>query len=162
MDAYNGLLTVAEDYKDSGSGNGGRLLNDVGSVARNRSESLKGIGLIVADNGYISIDSSVLAEAITPQRTQDTFQRLSEFKDAIGQKADNASVNPMKYVDKVVVEYKNPGHTFAAPYMSSHDVRQLHLKTHQIPSVKKDLMGFLFPRSCNRSLRSHRYSNCFV
>lgn len=119
VDAYNGLLTVAEDYKDSGSGNGGRLLNDVGSVARNRSESLKEIGLIVADNGYISIDSSVLAEAITPQRTQDTFQRLSEFKDAIGQKADNASVNPMKYVDKVVVEYKNPGHTFAAPYMSS-------------------------------------------
>jgi flagellar hook-associated protein 2 len=74
---------------------------------------------MVADDGSITIDREALTEAITPERTEDTFKRLAEFRDSIGQKAYNASVNPMKYVDKVIVEYKNPGHTFPAPYMSS-------------------------------------------
>lgn len=119
VDAYNGILKVAESYMQTGAAQGNRLLSDMSAVSKNRSESLKEIGLIVADNGSISIDKEILAEAITPERTDDTFKRLAEFRDAIGQKADNASVNPMKYVDKVVVEYKNPGHNFAAPYMSS-------------------------------------------
>jgi flagellar hook-associated protein 2 len=37
----------------------------------------------------------------------------------VGTKADNAAIDPMYYVDKVIVEYKNPGRTFAAPYISS-------------------------------------------
>lgn len=119
VNAFNDILKVADNYSDSESGQGKRLLSDMSSVSINRSESLKEIGLIVADNGFITIDRDVLADAVTPERTQDTLARLSEFRDAIGQKADSASVNPMKYVDKVVVEYKNPGHTFAAPYMSS-------------------------------------------
>jgi flagellar hook-associated protein 2 len=119
VDAYNGILKVAENYTESGAGHGSRLLGDMSSVSRSRSGALGSIGLMVGDDGSITIDRDVLAEAITPERTQDTFQQLAEFRDAIGQKAYNASVNPMKYVDKVIVEYKNPGHNFPAPYMSS-------------------------------------------
>jgi flagellar hook-associated protein 2 len=119
VDAYNGILKVAENYTESGAGHGNRLLNDMSSVSKSRSSSLGSIGLMVGDDGAITIDRDVLAEAITPERTEETFKQLAEFRDAIGQKADNASVNPMKYVDKVIVEYKNPGHNFPAPYMSS-------------------------------------------
>jgi flagellar hook-associated protein 2 len=119
VDAYNGILKVAENYTESGNGHGNRLLNDMSAVSKSRSGTLGSIGLMVGDDGSITIDRDVLAEAITPERTEDTFQQLAEFRDAIGQKADNASVNPMKYVDKVIVEYKNPGHNFPAPYMTS-------------------------------------------
>lgn len=119
VDAYNGILKIAEKYSQTGVGQSNRLLSDMSAVSKNRSESLSNIGLIVATNGFISIDRDILSEAITPERTEDTFTTLAEFRDAVGLKADNASINPMKYVDKVVVEYKNPGHTFAAPYMSS-------------------------------------------
>ena len=119
VDAYNGILKVAENYTATGDGQGNRLLSDMSSVSKSRSASLNEIGLMVAENGSITIDREKLADAISPERMEDTFAKLAEFRDAVGQKADNASVNPMKYVDKVVVEYKNPGHTFAAPYMSS-------------------------------------------
>lgn len=119
VDAYNGILKVAENYTATGDGQGNRLLSDMSSVSKSRSASLNEIGLMVAENGSINIDREKLAAAISPERMEDTFAKLAEFRDAVGQKADNASVNPMKYVDKVVVEYKNPGHTFAAPYMSS-------------------------------------------
>jgi flagellar hook-associated protein 2 len=119
VDAYNGILGVAESYSATGAEHGSRLQYDMSSVSLKRSESLGEIGLMVADDGSITIDREVLTEAIAPERTEDTFKRLAEFRDSIGQKAYNASVNPMKYVDKVIVEYKNPGHTFPAPYMSS-------------------------------------------
>jgi flagellar hook-associated protein 2 len=118
-DAYDGILTVAENNSKAGTGQGRRLLFDMSSVALKRSGSLGEIGLMVADNGSITIDREILSEAITPERAEDTFERLSEFRDAIGQKAYNASVNPMKYVDKVIVEYKDPKHTFLTPYISS-------------------------------------------
>jgi flagellar hook-associated protein 2 len=114
-DAYDGILTVAENNSKAGAGQGRRLLSDMSSVALKRSGSLGEIGLMVADNGSITIDRELLSEAITPERAEDTFERLAEFRDAIGQKAYNASVNPMKYVDKVIVEYKDPKHTFLTP-----------------------------------------------
>lgn len=119
VDAYNGILDVAAGYSGTDSGSGGRLFSDMSAVSRRRTESLSEIGLVVREDGAIAIDRNRLNDAITPERTEDTFRSLAEFRDAIGQKAYNASVNPMKYVDKVVVEYKNPGHTFPTPYISS-------------------------------------------
>ena len=47
------------------------------------------------------------------------FETLSKFRDSIGHKAESVAINPMNYVNKVVVAYKNPGHNFATPYISS-------------------------------------------
>jgi flagellar hook-associated protein 2 len=119
VDAFNDILSVAEKYSQTGAGHGMRLLSDMSAVSRSRMEQLNSIGLMVADNGSITIDRDTLAEAIVPERTESTFQTLADFRDAIGAKADSASVNPMHYVDKIIVAYKNPGHNFVAPYVSS-------------------------------------------
>ena len=89
------------------------------SISRSRRESLGNIGLVVADNGTITLDKEKLEEAIQPDRAEETFKRLNGFKNAIGAKADAVAINPMNYVNKVVVNYKNPGRTFTAPYFSS-------------------------------------------
>ena len=77
------------------------------------------MGLIVGENGSITIDKDILSRAVDPSRAENTFATLSQFRDAVGNKADNAAINPMNYVNKVVVAYKNPGHNFATPYISS-------------------------------------------
>ena len=59
------------------------------------------------------------AGALRPDRADDTFNTLTALKDAIGDKANSVTVNPMNYVQKVVVAYKNPGHNFNTPYISS-------------------------------------------
>ena len=65
------------------------------------------------------MDKEKLEAAIQPDRADVTFKRLSKFKSALGVKADTVAINPMNYVNKVVVNYKNPGKTFTAPYFSS-------------------------------------------
>ena len=34
-------------------------------------------------------------------------------------KTNEVSLNPMNYADRTVVAYKNPGHNYATPYVTS-------------------------------------------
>ena len=113
------LRQTAENYADTGASAGNKLFNDVGSVSKSRQASLAYIGLMVADDGQISINKDILAAAVQPDRAGETYQTLTDFKDALGEKAGNVAINPMSYVNKIVVAYKNPGHNFNTPYISS-------------------------------------------
>ena len=119
VNAFNGILEIAENSSAEATGDTNKLLNEMSSVSRSRRESLGEIGLVVADNGSITLDKEKLESAIQPERAEQTFGRLAKFKNAIGAKADAIAINPMNYVNKVVVNYKNPGRTFTAPYFSS-------------------------------------------
>ena len=89
------------------------------SVSRSQQGSLQYIGLMSSEDGTLHIDKDILAQAVTPERAPQTFETLSKFRDSIGHKAESVAINPMNYVNKVVVAYKNPGHNFATPYISS-------------------------------------------
>lgn len=117
--AFNSILDIAEKTTPEATGDTNKLLNEMSSISKSRLESLSNIGLIVAENGMVSIDKEKLEEAIQPEHTDETFTKLSAFKNAIGAKADAIAINPMNYVNKVVVNYKNPGRTFTAPYFCS-------------------------------------------
>lgn len=119
VNAFNGILDIAENSSAEATGDTNKLFNEMSSVSRSRRESLGDIGLEVAENGTITLNKEKLEAAIQPERADATFNRLSKFKSAIGAKADEVAINPMNYVNKVVVNYKNPGKTFTAPYFSS-------------------------------------------
>ena len=139
LDVYNGILDTAKKYTSevkspnkspkrfqpenttaaSVSGAGNKLLKEMSSLTRQRRANLEYIGLLVSDDGSLSIDKNRLTDAIEPARAQDTFQTLNQFKDALSEKVDNAAIDPMNYVNKVIVAYKNPGHNFNTPYITS-------------------------------------------
>ena len=119
INSFNQILDIAEKSSLEATGEPNKLLIEISGLSRSRRESLGEIGLIVADNGAISLDKEKLEAAIQPDRADVTFKRLSKFKNAIGAKADAVAINPMNYVNKVIVNYKNPGKTFTAPYFSS-------------------------------------------
>lgn len=119
VDAFNGILKAAENYAARHSGQNNQLLKDMGSVSLDHKSELEAIGLMVDDNASITIDRQRLSNAITPERSESTFGTLTKIRDLLGAKAEGAAIDPMRYVDKVVVAYKNPGHNFPAPYISS-------------------------------------------
>lgn len=119
IDAFNGILDIAKNSSTEATGDTNKLFNEMSSVSRSRRESLGDIGLEVADDGTITLNKEKLEIAIQPEHADKTFGRLSSFKNAIGAKADAVAINPMNYVNKVVINYKNPGKTFTAPYFSS-------------------------------------------
>jgi flagellar hook-associated protein 2 len=98
---------------------GSRLYRDMATLSRDQKLALEKVGLIVHDDASISIDREILSASVTPECANDTFETLSAFRDSIGEKAQSISVNPMHYVSRIIVAYKNPGHNFATPYISS-------------------------------------------
>ncbi len=117
VNAYNGFIETGERYASSSQGN--RLLHDLKGVSYSYKNQLEGIGMIVGENGSISIDKDLLAEAIDTEDPSATFSVLNSFKNSLFAKANNASINPIKYVDKIIVAYKRPGRNFTSPYYSS-------------------------------------------
>ena len=117
-DAYNSILEMADRYRDTEQ-QSSKLIFDVSGVARRFAGEFGNIGLSVDENSMLAVDKDALREAVTSEDAGSAFDVLNRFKDALSYRADKASVDPMNYVHKIIVAYKNPGHNFATPYITS-------------------------------------------
>ena len=118
VDTYNGMVAVGEKYADQKGT--GALYREVTNLALKQEDDLLSVGFFIEDNGKISVDKEELNDAISsPERQDRTFQILNNFKDSLNAFAKRTSINPMNYVNKLVVAYKNPGKSFATPYANS-------------------------------------------
>ncbi len=118
MYAYNSILYTAQSYQNS-SQNSSKLISDIGNVANRYKNELKEIGVNIKDDSTCSINRDQLKTHITSQDATDAFRVLNSFKDSLANRVNQISIDPMNYVDKVVVAYKQPGHNFITPYISS-------------------------------------------
>ena len=118
--SYNGIVNTANKYADAQESSG-NLLRDVSKIAEQFSTDFSEIGLTVEEDSSLSVDRQTLTDAISNGDVSRTFDVLNKFRDTLGRKADQASINPMNYVSKVIVAYKhpNPDKNFATPYISS-------------------------------------------
>lgn len=115
--AYNNIVQLGQVHTDSRQST--RLLTDMSGVAKEYHQELASIGLTLEEDGCLSIDRDQLTKSVTSANAKSSFATLNKFKDSLGEKASSASINPMNYVNKVIVAYKNPGHNFVTPYITS-------------------------------------------
>ena len=114
---YNEVIKIGHSYADPQNPN--KLVSDMSSVAKDYRNELEAMGLELDADNYLHIDRNLLYDAVTAEDAHDNFSVLNEFKDTLNSKATQASIDPMNYVNKIIVAYKNPGHNFATPYITS-------------------------------------------
>ena len=117
LTSFNGFVEVGQKYS-SGRGNN-QLLNEINAISQNYAAELAKVGIAINDDMSLSLNKEAMAGVVTGEDAKKAFETLNKFKDALSREADKTAINPMNYVDKVTVEYKNPGKNFAAPYASS-------------------------------------------
>ena len=115
--AYNDVIDLALAHKESRGSN--KLIRDMSSVARNYHNELEAIGINIEETSHLSIVRNLLTDAVTASDAEQTFSILNDFKDDLNERTANAFIDPMNYVNKLVVAYKNPGRNFATPYITS-------------------------------------------
>ena len=72
------------------------------------------------DNGNIQIDEALLIQATNDEENYaETLEGINNFKKSVLGKLNQSLINPMEYIDKVIVNYKNPGKNFPNPYLTS-------------------------------------------
>ena len=118
VSSYNGIIETAHNYSST-QPESHKLYYDMSNVAYRFYNEFESMGLDIADDGIIHIDRDALTDAVTEEDSPVYFSALNRFKDTLKEKASQASLNPMAYVDKIVIAYKNPGHNFIAPYVTS-------------------------------------------
>lgn len=115
---YNDFMQAIGQYKDEHPMSK-RLMNEVGGIAGYYSDTFSSLGLTVDEDGLISIDNDTMKASLESDKREDLFDSMKNFTSSLLRKSGEVTLDPMKYVDKKVVAYKNPGKNFSSPYTSS-------------------------------------------
>lgn len=118
IENYNRTIELSKESVGKNTGNG-RLYNEFTRLAHSYSEVLKQNGLNLNDEGRIEIDTQLLNKASEDGSIHDTINSLDKFRESIRSKADAMYSNPMAYVNKKIVAYKNPKNNYPNPYSDS-------------------------------------------
>ena len=89
------------------------------SVASFHSNSLEPLGLSLQSDGSIALDDSLLSQTVADDNISELYSSVKDFTTSMLRKTTQVSINPMDYVNRKIVAYKNPGHNYANPYITS-------------------------------------------
>ena len=117
--SYNEFLKATAAYTET-QGKSRKLIQEMSSIASLYGDSLESTGIQVAEDGSLAVDELRLRRsARQSEDLNETFGYLKNFASSLLRKSDQVSLNPMDYVNKTIVAYKNPGKNFVSPYTTS-------------------------------------------
>ena len=117
--SYNNFIRAASSYLNTQS-RSRQLVREFSSIASLYGNSLESMGMHLEDDGMLSVNDERLRQtAAASGNDLSAFSVLKDFSSSLLHKSDQVSLNPMDYVDKKIVAYKNPGHNFISPYTTS-------------------------------------------
>ncbi|MCR5277949.1 MAG: flagellar filament capping protein FliD [Lachnospiraceae bacterium] len=118
IDGYNGFIDTADSYTTNHP-KSGRLVREMYAIASLHQEELESAGLHLREDGHIELDKDELVSEIASKGVEESVSGIRNFAAAMVRKTDQVALNPMHYADRTIVAYKNPGHNFATPYVTS-------------------------------------------
>lgn len=118
IDGYNSFLNAASQHTDTHT-RGAILLREMRSIASVYRDSLNHLGLDIQEDGSFQLNQTVYAQTADIGDPKEAFSTMRSFADSLLRKTEQISLNPMHYVEKTIVAYKNPGKNFATPYITS-------------------------------------------
>lgn len=116
--SYNDFIRSTAAYLES-QPKSARLMNEMTGIASVYAGDLDTLGIHSEESGELSIDSERLSYAVEHADNEEVTEPLKDFTQALMRKSKGISLNPMNYVNKIIVAYKNPGHGYSSPYVTS-------------------------------------------
>ena len=120
INSYNTFLDSIKSFQNAHF-KGTKITNEVTSIAKQYHDGMEALGLTLSADGHIDIDSERLTRSATDpdQSERRDFSPVKDFANALQDKMDAIVLDPMHYIERPVVAYKNPGHSFTNPYITS-------------------------------------------
>lgn len=133
VNGYNRFYATAKSYVEKHPLTN-RLITNLNAINRNYHDSLEQIGIVPNQDGMLALQKDTLYSAIQnisefqlsapgtdeiQENPSSPFHVLEQFAHSIINKSRDVVLNPMDYIDKRVVEYKNPNSPLSSPYITS-------------------------------------------
>ena len=117
--SYNEFIKATAVYSES-QNKSRQLVREMSSIASLYGSSLEENGISMTADGTLSINEQSLRNSAThSEDINETFGYLKNFAASLIRKTTQVSMNPMDYVNRTIVAYKNPGKNFTSPYTPS-------------------------------------------
>ncbi len=121
VSGYNDFIKAVSTYLDSQS-QSGKLVQEFKGIAAVYRPSMESMGMNISEDGTLNVNRDQLKQsALQSDNINETFAYLKGFSTTLLRKSDQVSLNPMDYVDKTMVAYKNPiaSRNYVCPYSTS-------------------------------------------
>lgn len=116
--SYNTFISTASSYQSS-ERLSGRLVREMSRIAAHYQSSMESMGIRLGSDNTLSIDEALLKESASSSDGSFSYDTLKDFASSLIRKTNQVSLDPMNYVSRTIVAYKNPRHNFASPYVTS-------------------------------------------
>lgn len=118
LGGYNQFMKGIESYQKSQQ-KSSHLKREFESLSGYYEESLKKIGIDENEDGQFVLNEDRLNASVAMEESDEPLSALKNFSTSMIRKTDQISLNPIRYVNKTIVAYKNPANIFTHPYVSS-------------------------------------------
>lgn len=118
---YNDFMRAASTYLDFQS-QSKKLVQEFKGIATVYQPAKESMGMNLTEEGTFTINKDQLRRSVSQSdNIGETFAYLKNFSTTLLRKSDQVSLNPMDYVDKTLVAYKNPiaSRNYVSPYSTS-------------------------------------------
>ena len=115
---YNNFIKAASEYQNS-QPKSSQLIREMSRISGLYSGELGSLGISLGEDGMISVDDAMLKTGIEENGARESLNGIKRFANAVLNKTNAISLNPMDYVNKTIVAYKNPGKNYAPAYITS-------------------------------------------
>ncbi len=96
-----------------------QLLTEIGYISRHYASDLDTIGLSFTSDGQLSVNTEKLRQVTFDSTNEEALSPVKDFANSMLRKSNQVSLNPIQYVNKTIVAYKNPGKNYPSPYITS-------------------------------------------
>lgn len=118
IDGYNRFISTAAGYTDNFP-KSSRLVNEMNHISLSYQSEFEKMGVSFKEDGQLALNKDALRQSALSDSGKETLYTIQNFANSILGKTRQVSLNPMQYVERTIVAYKNPGHNFVAPYAAS-------------------------------------------
>ena len=116
--SYNQFIKSISEYQATQT-NSLNLVNEMNGIVNLYQQEMGNIGIVTNEEGTLSLDKDTLSNAALSGEAERSLSSVQDFSKAMLRKSSQVSLNPVSYIDKTVVAYKNPGKTLLTPYVAS-------------------------------------------
>jgi flagellar hook-associated protein 2 len=119
ISGYNDFVKATASYLEK-QPRSKYLLRDMNRITAQHHDTLESMGVNMQQDGALQVDREMLTQTAQEAVEQHSpLDFLKNFTSQILRKTDEVTLNPMDYVDKKIVAYKNPENNFYSPYVTS-------------------------------------------
>ncbi len=119
LDSYNHLIDFLKESKELHP-RSSLFINELKKLTTPYEKKLGDIGIMLDDNSHLLYDPIITNKSILNGSFENFFSDDNEFTNRFLEKLHTIILNPVEYIDKVVVTYPNPLQpNFPSPYVTS-------------------------------------------